>query len=169
MELYFSPLACSLATRISALRGRRRGRGTLLRRSTRKPSASPDGGDFFAINPMGQVPVLRTDDGELLTENAAVLQYVAERFPEAGLAPATGWSAARLQRVAGLHRHRAAQGGVRAAARPEGPGGAKAYAAAAAPARLERLDAHLTGREYLLDRFSVAGTTLGRQVARLRS
>ena len=40
-----------------------------------------DGSDFLAVNPMGQVPVLRTDDGELLTENPVVLQYVADQYP----------------------------------------------------------------------------------------
>ena len=56
-----------------------------------------DGSDFRAINAMGQVPVLRTDDGELLTENPAVLQYVADQYPESGLAPASGMARYRLQ------------------------------------------------------------------------
>ena len=46
---------------------------------------------------MGQVPVLRTDDGELLTENPAVLQYVADRYPRSGLAPQGGFERYGLQ------------------------------------------------------------------------
>jgi glutathione S-transferase len=55
-----------------------------------------DGGDFLAIYPLGMVPVIRTDDGERLTENAAVLQYIADHFPEAGLAPSGGMARSRL-------------------------------------------------------------------------
>ena len=43
------------------------------------------------------VPAMRTDDGDLLTENAAILQYVAERFPDANLAPTSGIERTRLQ------------------------------------------------------------------------
>ena len=66
-------------------------------RSTPRQSASLDGGDYLAINPLGYVPALRTDDGEVLTENAAILQYVASRFPDADLAPTDGIERARLQ------------------------------------------------------------------------
>ena len=45
-----------------------------------------DGSDFSQVNPLGLVPTLRTDDGLVLTENAAILQYVADRFPQAGIA-----------------------------------------------------------------------------------
>ena len=49
-----------------------------------------DGSDFRAVNPLGLVPTLRTDDGLVLTENAAILQYVADRYPQAGMA--AGWN-----------------------------------------------------------------------------
>ena len=82
MELYFAPLACSLATRISLYEVGAPAAHTRYVRVDTRAKRLADGADFFAINPMGQVPVLRTDEGELLTENSAVLQYVAERFPE---------------------------------------------------------------------------------------
>jgi len=49
-----------------------------------------EGGDFTAVNSKGYVPALRLDDGQVLTENVAVLQYIADRKPEAKLAPPAG-------------------------------------------------------------------------------
>src|SRR5689334_22533302 len=94
MELYFAPLACSLATRIALYET---GAEATFTRVDTKSKKVADGSDFFAINGMGQVPTLRCDDGKLLTENAAVLQYVADRRPEAGLAPAGGFERYQLQ------------------------------------------------------------------------
>jgi glutathione S-transferase len=48
------------------------------------------GEDFFKVNPKGSVPALRLDNGEVLTEVAVVLQYIADLNPESGLAPAAG-------------------------------------------------------------------------------
>src|SRR5688572_19174279 len=56
------------------------------------------GASFLAINPKGYVPALELDDGEVLTEGPAILQYLADRRPEARLAPANGTLArVRLQ------------------------------------------------------------------------
>ena len=93
MDLYFSPLACSMATRIALYEA-----GADIRYIYRdRTKRLPDGSDFLQINPLGMVPTLRTDDGDVLTENAAILQYVAERFPGAHLAPTGGIALARLQ------------------------------------------------------------------------
>jgi glutathione S-transferase len=78
MNLYFAPLACSLAARIALYEAGADAQYTYVDLKTKRLA---DGSDFFDITPMGQVVVLRTDDGVLLTENAAVLQYVADRFP----------------------------------------------------------------------------------------
>jgi glutathione S-transferase len=94
MELYFAPLACSLATRIALYEA---GAEAAFTRVDTKTKRVADGSDFFAVNAMGQVPVLRTDDGELLTENPAVLQYVADRYPRSGLAPQGGFERYGLQ------------------------------------------------------------------------
>src|SRR5688572_19112709 len=60
------------------------------------------GANFLAINPKGYVPVLELDDGEVLTEGSAILQYLADRKPEARLAPANGTLArVRLQEALG--------------------------------------------------------------------
>jgi glutathione S-transferase len=49
-----------------------------------------DGVEFIEINPKGYVPALQLDDGQVLTENVAVLQYIADRAPESKLAPPAG-------------------------------------------------------------------------------
>jgi glutathione S-transferase len=85
MELYFSPLACSMATRIALYEAG--STATYLEVDPKTKTVLKDGSDFRTINPLGLVPTLRTDDGVVLTENAAILQYVAERQPPA-------WSAA---------------------------------------------------------------------------
>ena len=119
MELYFAPLACSLATRIALYEAGAPARYTQADTHTKKLL---DGSDFFAINPMGQVPALRLDDGSVLTENTAILQYVAEQFPQARLAPAGGRRAQQHAAVARLHRHRAAQGDLHSVAGRQGVG-----------------------------------------------
>src|ERR1700743_1564258 len=87
MDLYFAPLACSMATRIALYEAGAAARFIHVDIHS-DPRRREDGSDFFAVNPMGQVPALRTDEGEVLTENPVVLQYVADRHPAAGLAPA---------------------------------------------------------------------------------
>ena len=80
MDLYFSPLACSLATRISLYEAGADARFIEVDPKTKRIVA--DGSDYLTVYPLGMVPAIRMDDGALLTENAAILQYVAERFPE---------------------------------------------------------------------------------------
>ena len=94
MELYFAPLACSMATRIALYEA---GAPAGFIQVDTRTKRLADGSRLPAINAMGQVPVLRTDDGELLTENPAVLQYVADQHPESGLAPSSGMPRYRLQ------------------------------------------------------------------------
>ena len=154
MDLYFSPLACSLATRISLYEAGTEARYLPVDLKTKRTAG---GDDFLAINPKGQVPVIRTDDGELLTENAAILQYVAERHPSVG---ATGFAAHRLREWLSFissELHRGVFGTLVSSAPSAG---AKDQARADAPGRLAHLDAHLKGREFLLDRFTVADAYL---------
>jgi glutathione S-transferase len=55
-----------------------------------RTKTTPAGGDFLAINPKGYVPALELEDGEVLTEATAILQYLADLKPETRLAPANG-------------------------------------------------------------------------------
>jgi len=159
MDLYFSPMACSMATRIAAYEA-----GApinFLRVDTRAtPKRLEDGTEFLSLNPMGQVPVLRADDGELIFENPVILQYVADRFPAAGLIPAEGAERRRVQRWLSFIGSELHTGVFIALLDPKAPEGAKAFARDAVAPRLAVLDAHLTGREFLQGRFSVADAYL---------
>jgi glutathione S-transferase len=86
MDLYFSPLACSLATRIALYEARLESE-TKFHNVTLSTKRTDDDGDYWRINAKGQVPALITREGELLTEGVAILQYVADLAPESGLAP----------------------------------------------------------------------------------
>jgi glutathione S-transferase len=93
MRLYFSPGACSLAPHIVI---REAGLDVGLERVNLAEKKTQDGHDYLAINPQGSVPALELDDGAVLTENAAVLQYLASLAPNAGLAPQEGMAHWRL-------------------------------------------------------------------------
>ncbi|WP_439854669.1 glutathione transferase GstA [Pseudomonas yamanorum] len=95
MKLYFSPNACSLASHIVL---RELALPFELIRVDNQKKLTSDGDDFLLINPKGYVAALQLDNGEVLTEGAAILQYLADRIPAAGLAPANGsWERVRLQ------------------------------------------------------------------------
>jgi glutathione S-transferase len=87
MQLYYSPGACSLATHITL---REAGLPFTLTRADVKTKKLEDGSDFLAINSKGAVPALRLDNGQVLTEGVAVMQYLADQRPEANLAPRNG-------------------------------------------------------------------------------
>src|SRR5579863_3981359 len=94
MDLYFSPMACSLATRIALYEAG--AEANFLEVDPRTKLVQNDGSNFRDVNPLALVPTLRTDDGQLLTENAAVLQYVGDRFADAGISTAPGIERSRL-------------------------------------------------------------------------
>ncbi|NTX64205.1 glutathione S-transferase N-terminal domain-containing protein [Myxococcus sp. CA051A] len=157
MQLYFSPLACSLATRIALYET---GAKATFVEVDPKTKRTQDGQDYREINPLGFVPTIRTDDGDILSENAAILQHVAERWPEARLAPTERKERERLQQwlcFIGTELHKAVFTPLLDPAAPEG---AKAYALGKATSRLDLLEKHLSGREFLLQEFSVADAYL---------
>jgi glutathione S-transferase len=87
LKLYFSPGACSLSPHIVL---REAGLPFELEQVNLQAKKLKSGGDFLEINPKGQVPVLKLDSGDILTEGPAIVQYVADQKPESGLAPKAG-------------------------------------------------------------------------------
>lgn len=91
MKLYLSPGACSLADHIAL----HEAGFTFERvRVDLRTKRTEDGRDFNEVNPKGYVPALELDDGQLLTENVAILYWAAERAPK--LAPEGGLGRIRL-------------------------------------------------------------------------
>ena len=157
MDIYFSPFACSMASRIALYEA---GATAQFIEVDLAAKRTLDGEDFFAVNPLGQVPAIRTDDGEVLTQNPAVLQYIAELFPAAGLAPQDGMERLRLQQwlcFTGTELHKAIFSPI---FDPSVPAEAKSQALEKGNRRLEYLNSHLAGREFLLSTFSVADAYL---------
>ena len=97
--LYYTPGACSLSPHIAL---REAGIPFQLAKVDLAAKKLDGGGDFFALNPKGYVPALRLDDGQLLTEGAVIVQYVADLHPEARLAPKNG-TLARVRLQEWLH------------------------------------------------------------------
>lgn len=87
MKLYYAPGACSMATHIALCEARLPHE---LERVDLGSHKTASGMDYMRVNPKGYVPALGLDGGAILTENVAVLQYVADRVPDMGLAPKTG-------------------------------------------------------------------------------
>ena len=87
MKLYYSPGACSLSPHIVA---RETGIPIELEKVDLGAKKTASGEDYRQVNPKGYVPALRLDDGSVLTEGPAIVQYLADRKPAAGLAPHAG-------------------------------------------------------------------------------
>jgi len=158
MDLYFSPLACSMATRIALYEAGES--ANYLEVDPKTKVVQNDGSDFRKVNPLGLVPTLRTDDGAVLTENAAILQYVADRFPKAGLGTSSAIERSRLHQwlcFIGTELHKGLFVPLLdKKAVPE----VKSYVLEKNLSRLSYLENYLKNREYLLDHFSVADAYL---------
>ena len=158
MELYFSPMACSLASRISLYEAG--ADDTRFIEVDPKTKRTLSDKDYLQIYPLGLVPLVRLDDGSLLSENAAILQYIAARYPQAELAPRDDIERARLQQwlcFIGTELHK---GLFIPLFDQKAPDGTRVHTLKKYESRLNYLDNHLTGRELLLDRFSVADAYL---------
>ena len=79
MKLFYKPGACSLASHITL---RESGKDFTLDGVDLMKKRLENGDDFFAVNPKGQVPALLLDDGALLTEGVAIMQYLADSVPD---------------------------------------------------------------------------------------
>ena len=87
MKLYYSAGACSQSPHIVALEAGLKLSVEKVDLATHKTAS---GTDYYTINPKGAVPALQLDDGRMLTEGAAIVQYLADQAPESGLAPRAG-------------------------------------------------------------------------------
>ncbi|MEO8444151.1 MAG: glutathione transferase GstA [Gammaproteobacteria bacterium] len=158
MKLYFSPGACSLACHITLFEAGLPFTGDKVDMRSRQTS---DGRDFRAINPNGYVPALELDDGEVLSEGQAILQYLADRKPAAELAPPPG-TMPRYRLIewlsfisSELHK------GFGPLLRPGGPEDAKAAVRDRLSQRLAHVANHLASRQYLVgEHFTVADAYL---------
>ena len=153
MKLYYSPGACSQAAHI-------------LLHETRLPHSSErvdirakktaDGGDYLAINPKGAVPALLLDDGELLTENGAILQYIGEKANDGVLLPPSGMRRYRIIEwlsFLGSDVHKS----FSPLFNPTSSDETKATWREAVAKKLDYIESQLTGRDYLAgDAMSVA-------------
>ncbi|HEV2680675.1 MAG TPA: glutathione transferase GstA [Rhodanobacter sp.] len=158
MKLYYSAGACSLSPHIVALEA---GIDLLLEKVDSKAKLTETGADFWKINAKGYVPALLLDDGELLTEGPAIVQYLADLKPESKLAPPNGTMARyRLQEMLGyinteLHKS------YSPLFKPETPDVTRQERKEYLRKRYALLDKHLAAHPWLVgDHFTVADAYL---------
>ena len=156
MKLYYLPGACSLADHIALEWSGARYEAVAVPRDQLK-------GEFLKINPLGSVPALALDDGSVLTQNAAILNYIADLHPEAGL----GGERSSLERAQinrwigflGADLHPAFKPFFGATAYLEAPDAiarSKQHAHEQVRRLLALVDTHLQGQEWLVGTRSVA-------------
>ena len=158
MKLYVVPGACSLAPHIALRETGIRFEVAIVALPSRRVD---DGSSFIEVNPKGYVPALRLDDGQVLTENVAVLLYIAERHPAAQLAPPAE-TMARFRLIEWLafinsELHKAFSPFFA----PGVPEGAQQYALERITKRLDYVEGVLGDAEFLIgDHFTIADAYL---------
>jgi len=158
MKLYYAPGACSLSPHIVA---RELGINVELKKVNTKDKSIEGGGDFWQVNPKGYVPALELDSGERLTEGPAIVQYLADQKPDAGLAPKNGSiERYRLQEwlnflTSEIHKQ------FSPLFKPNTPEEYKKIAKENLASRFQWLDKELAGKDYLMGKpFTVADAYL---------
>jgi glutathione S-transferase len=157
MDLYFSPLACSLASRIALYEAGAQARFIEV---DPKSKRTPDGVDYREIYPLGLVPLLRLDDDSLLSENAAILQYIAARYAQAQLVPADATERARLQQWLSFIGTELHKGLFIPLFDQKAPEGTRSHIVKKQESRLKYLNNYLGSRDFLLNHFTVADAYL---------
>jgi glutathione S-transferase len=152
MKLYYSPGACALGCQIAL---REAGMKFDLVKVDLQKKESPEG-DFKKVNPKGYVPCVKLDSGEVLTEGAVILQWIADQHPEKKLLPKFG----------GMDRYRAMEWlnfistefhkGLGAFFNPKLNDDAKSVMVTKLNARLDFVNNHLKSNQFFLgSEFSV--------------
>jgi glutathione S-transferase len=157
MKLFYSPGACSLSPHIVALEA---GMNVPLVKVD-LGAKTADGGDYLAINSKGAVPALQLDDGQVLTEGPAIVQYLADLKPESGLAPRAGTIGRyRLMEMLNYITSEVHKG-FSPLFNPKIPADWKEVTLTMLGKKLDWLSAHLAGKSFLVgDAFSVADAYL---------
>ncbi|APW41124.1 glutathione transferase GstA [Rhodoferax saidenbachensis] len=154
MKLYYSAGACSLSPHIALHEAGLAFEAVLAPTKTHK---LPDGGDYYAVNPLGYVPLLELDNGVRLREGPAIVQYIADQVPEKKLAPANG-TLERYQLQSwltfiGTEIHKT----FSPLFNPATPAETRAGSVDKLANRLKWVDGELAGKQYLMgDQFTVA-------------
>ncbi len=147
MKLFYAPGVCSLSPHIVL---KESGLPFELVKTDIKAKTTEGGGDYKKTNPLGYVPALGLDDGTILTEGPAIVQYIADKVPEKKLAPANGTlDRYKLQSwlnfvSSELHK------GFSPLFNPAMPEAAKQIAKDRLAARFAHLDAHFAKHNYLM-------------------
>lgn len=154
MKLFYSPGACSLSPHIAL---REAGIPFSLQKVDLKDKKVESGEDFNGLNGKGYVPALQLDNGEVLTEGPAIVQYIADQKPASGIAPAAGtMERYKLQEwlnfvTSELHKPMGSM--FNPAQTPDW----KEAVMATLSKRLDWLSKQLAGKQYLMgEKFSVA-------------
>ena len=157
IKLYYSPGACSLSPHIVLAEA---GLAYSIEKVDLKTKKTETGADFFAVNPAGYVPALALDNGEVLTEGPAIVQYLADQAPAKKLAPpAASFERVRLQEMLNFistEVHKSFSPLFNPASSEETTAAARALIGR----RLDVLEQKLAGHDYLLGDFSVADAYL---------
>jgi glutathione S-transferase len=157
MKLYYSPGACSLSPHIVS---REAGIPVELKKTSTKDKTIEGGGDYWKVNGKGYVPALELDNGQVLTEGPAIVQYLADQKPDSGLAPKAGsFERYKLQEwlnfiTSEIHKQ------FSPLFRPTTPDEYKKIAKENLANRFTWLDKQLAGKDYLMGKFSVADAYL---------
>jgi len=158
MKLYYAPGACSLSPHIVS---RELGIPVELKKVNTKEKSIEGGGDYWKVNGRGYVPALELDDGQILTEGPAIVQYLADLKPAAGLAPKAGsLERYRLQEwlnflTSEIHKS------FSPLFKPNTPEEYKKIAKENLATRFDWLDQQLAGKDYLMGKqFTVADAYL---------
>ncbi|GIZ52235.1 glutathione transferase GstA [Noviherbaspirillum aridicola] len=153
MKLYFATGTCALSPHIALLEAGLPFDAEKVDLQTKKTA---DGADYNAINPKGYVPALVLDNGEVLTEGPAIVQYVADQVPERGLAPPPGsferYRLAEWLNFISTEIHKTFSGFFK----PDVPEETRQGLLAQLGKRFDHADRQLQGREYLMGDFTVA-------------
>ena len=147
MKLYYAPGVCSLSPHIVLEEA---GLKYSLVKTDIRAKTVEGGSDYKKTNPLGYVPALELDDGTILTEGPAIVQYIADKVPDKKLAPANG-SLERYKMQSWLNfvsseMHK----GFSPLFNPAMPEEGKKIARERLHARLEHLEKHMASHDYLM-------------------